>query len=82
MRRARELFDPGRRDGTPCAFPSWRAQSDRSTFSHPDCTVGSGLTPDLPHPRTRLAGSALPPGRAIPPVGNLTLPRRSLLLLL
>ncbi len=29
MRRARELFDPGRRDGTPCAFPSWRAQSDR-----------------------------------------------------
>ena len=34
-------------------------------FSHPDCTVGSGISPDRPF------GS-----RALPPVGNRTLPRR------
>jgi len=37
----------------------------QSPFSHPDYTVGSGITPDQP------IGS-----RALPPVGNYTLPRR------
>jgi hypothetical protein len=44
-----------------------------ATFFHPDFTVGPGISPDL-QPRTemRLARGLGP--KAIPPVGNLTLP--------
>jgi hypothetical protein len=44
-------------------------------FFHPDYTVGSGITPDLltyrPHGRHRSRAQLR---RALPPVGNLTLP--------
>jgi len=41
-------------------------------FLHPDCTVGSGITPD--HAIAR--GLTLPPktSKRLPPVGNYTLP--------
>lgn len=35
-----------------------------TTFSHPDYTVGPGITPDLLRPHTRLGS------RAVPPIGN------------
>ena len=43
-------------------------------FLHPDCTVGSGITPD--HAVAR--GLTLPPktSKRLPPVGNYTLPWR------
>jgi hypothetical protein len=40
------------------------------TFFHPDSTVGPGFSPDLPP----LAARGLSTLRALPPVGNFTLP--------
>lgn len=54
------------------------------TFSHPDCTVGFGITPNPIFQRRidvaeRLAGLAcIIRIQTTPPVGNFTLPRRSL----
>jgi hypothetical protein len=68
----------GEAESTSVAFDAFRerkcpdAVMDASnTFSYPDCTVGSGITPD----RARLGARGLSP-----PVGNFTLPRRSILL--
>jgi hypothetical protein len=49
-----------------------RGDDDASTLFHPDCTVGPGFSPDLLRPKGVARGlGAL---RAIPPVGNRTLP--------
>lgn len=42
-------------------------------FYHPDCTVGSGITPD--QPLARVADYQANAGLSLP-VGNFTLPRR------
>jgi hypothetical protein len=49
-----------------------RTKNDRTfTFSHPDYTVGFGITPN---PALRLAGYE--EFLQLPPIGNFTLPRR------
>jgi len=41
-----------------------RLRADRSTFFHPDCTVGSGVSPDRARCREALRSWA------VPPIGN------------
>src|SRR5262249_28544677 len=67
----------GREYATP--YPAnARACTGASTFSHPDCTVGSGLSPDLlRETQVCCAARGLDACGAIPPVGNRAGSRRS-----
>jgi len=55
-RRGTSHEEKGRR---PFGRPAWK-EGQETPFFHPDCTVGSGFSPDLP-PKGGLAGS---PGHA------------------